>query len=147
MAFSAPTSKNVLEILADLENSAFQHNRISNLPRKMNLGLKQTYAELLATKSFPISSNSKQFTRTFPTNELGHLLIGKSFPILAKRYRISEQIAEGTFSQIFRAVDVFHKKEVAVKVMRVGYEILGRKEFALLRHMATRTLQGNQYCK
>ena len=68
-------------------------------------------------------------------------------PILLKRYRLVELIANGTFSQIFKAVDLFLQRAVAVKVMRIGYSLLGRKEVALLQFIALKTLVGCKYCK
>ncbi|KAJ1419558.1 kinase-like domain-containing protein [Ochromonadaceae sp. CCMP2298] len=115
--------------------------RVPNLARKMAVALRQTYVEIDATRSFP----SSRRTSTLPTDEWGHLLVGSSFPILLRRYRLLRQLGQGSFSQIFRAADLFHGKEVAIKVMRIGYGTLGRREGTMLRCLARSTAKGCQY--
>lgn len=145
MAFTIPCRPNVLQILKELDNDARKHRQITNLTRKMTLGLNSTFQEIRATRSF--SNISIRSSSTFPTNEFGHLLIGSSAPVLLKRYRLVQTIAHGTFSQIFRAFDLFHLQHVAIKVMRIGYNALGFKEHEFLQFVATKTLRGAQSCK
>lgn len=145
MAFIIPNRSGVLQVLEKIESENYGCRSITNVTRRMSLGLASLYAEIRATKSFPRASF--EHTSTFPTNELGHLLVGNSTPILLKRYRLAEIIAHGTFSQIFRAFDIFHMQHVAIKVMRIGYNMLGIKEFELLQFMASKSLRGCQSCK
>lgn len=145
MAFVIPNRSGVLQVLERIESEDYGSRGITNVTRRMTLGLASMYAEIRATKSFPRASF--EHTSTFPTNELGHLLVGNSTPVLLKRYRLAEIIAHGTFSQIFRSFDIFHMQHVAIKVMRIGYNMLGIKEFELLQFMATKTLRGCQSCK
>jgi len=145
MAFVIPNRPGVLHVLERIESEDYGNRGITNVTRRMTLGLASMYAEIRATKSFPRASF--EHSSTFPTNKLGHLLVGNSAPVLLKRYRLAEIIAHGTFSQIFRAFDIFHMQYVAVKVMRIGYNMLGIKEFELLQFMATKTLRGCQSCE
>lgn len=145
MAFSIPCRPNILQILNELNKDDSKHRHLPNLTRKMTIGLNSTFLEIRATRSF--SNISIKSNTTFPTNGMGHLLVGNSVPVLLKRYRLADLIAHGTFSQIFRAFDLFHLQHVAVKVMRIGYNALGVKEFEFLQFMATKTLRGSQTCK
>lgn len=150
MAFCAPCATNVTSILADLNNSEGQFTstkKVTNLLRSLTLCLKQTVSDIHSTRSFPSSEISSSRKSTLPTNEQGHLLIGKSCPLILKRYRIIDAVAQGTFSQIFRAVDLFNNRYVAVKVMRVAYDELGVRENALLQFMSRKTQRGKIYCK
>lgn len=139
MSFS-PISRDIIKVIENAESGSL--NNSTNLLQKSTLGLKQTYFEILANKRFPSTKKS-----TFPTNELGQLLLGKSSPILAHRYTILECIALGSFSQIFKVVDLYRNVKVAVKVMRVGYTTLGLRESSFLQLMQSKTSIGNQYCK
>lgn len=146
MAFMIPLRSNVAQIVQDLDSDTYKCRRLVNLTRKMTLGLHSTYNEIRATKAFSSFGSFKNGS-TFPTNEFGHLLVGGSMPILLQRYRLSEIIAHGTFSQIFRAFDTFHLLSVAIKVMRIGYNALGMKEYEFLQLMKAKTLRGCQICK
>jgi len=145
MAFAIPCRPSVLQVVKGLENDDCKHRNVTNLTRKLTLGLNSTFLEIRATRSF--SNTSIKSSSTFPTNEFGHLLIGNSAPVLLKRYRLAEIIAHGTFSQIFRAFDVLHLQQVAIKVMRIGYNALGMKEYEFLQFMAAKTLRGSQCCE
>jgi hypothetical protein len=143
-AFDPPSTVTAAQLIKSLANKEFCKVNC-NLVRRNTLYVKQSFSELHAKRALP--SMGVASTSTLPTNEMGHLLIGKSSPLLLKRYRILEMLSYGTFSQIFRAVDQFRNRPVAVKVMRIGYNELGQREFALLQLMARRTLRGRRYCE
>lgn len=143
-AFAQPSTVTAAQLIKNLADDEFCKVNC-NLVRRNTLYVKQTFSELQAKRALP--SMGVASTSTLPTNEMGHLLIGKSLPLLLKRYRILELLSYGTFSQIFRAVDQFRNRPVAVKVMRIGYNELGQREFALLQLMARRTLRGRRYCE
>lgn len=46
--------------------------------------------------------------------------------LLHRRYRQQECLGEGSFSQIFKAVDVFTGMSVAVKMLNPGYNQIGQ---------------------
>lgn len=66
---------------------------------------------------------------------------------MKKRYQLIDLRANGTFSQVYNAVDLFHNRRVVVKVLRVGYGMLGRREVAFLQHLSAKTVRGSQCCK
>jgi serine/threonine protein kinase len=143
-AFSLPTTGTASTLIGELtEPPSYRH--LANMVRRCTCYLKHVHMEIAAKRQFPFPCNA--LSSTLPTNEHGHLLIGKASPILLKQYRIKDEIADGAFSQIFRAQDLHSKKWVAIKVMRVAYDALGQREFGLLRFVARKALRGRQYCK
>jgi len=134
-----------------------------NVTRRLTLVLRRTYSEIKAAQSFPnFKRNDKGHTNDFsggisgprqigsagfPTNDQGHLVLGDSCPIMKKRYQLTDMRANGTFSQIYNAVDLFLNRRVVIKVLRVGYGMLGRREVAFLQHLSTKTVRGRQCCK
>ena len=141
MAFTQPYTKPIVLMIKEAETSTPQGT--PNLLRKLSVALKSTYAELQATRSFTCSV----YRGSFPTDISGNLVLGKSLPILGKRYRLTELIGKGTFSQIFKANCAFHFNDVAVKVLRIGYGMLGQRECAFLKFFNKKTLHGAKFCK
>ena len=56
-----------------------------------------------------------------------------------------EQLGSGTFSQIFKAKDTYVEKEVAIKVLVHGCELLGRREGQYLQYLNRRNVRGSKY--
>lgn len=111
--------------------------------RKLTLGLKQTYSEISATKAFGRGS----LVRSNMCNAQGQLIVGKSFPLLSKRYKLLDSVGLGTFSQIYKATDCFTGRSVAVKIMNRGLDMLGNREILFLRYFAMRCRRGINPCK
>jgi len=173
MAFQMPVKKDILSVIRSLDEDDQQHRIWSvgrvleeatcNVTRRLTLVLRRTYSEIKAAQSFPnfkridkghtneISGGfigARQMgTVVFPTNDQGHLVLGDSSPIMKKRYQLIDLRANGTFSQVYNAVDLFHNRRVVVKVLRVGYGMLGRREVAFLQHLSAKTVRGSQCCK
>jgi serine/threonine protein kinase len=150
MAFTFPFVKTAIKVVADAEKDqgaeAGHQGSFPRVVRRLTLGIKQVYGEIDASRSFG-AQNIMTYNPTFPTNELGHLLVGKVSPTIVKRYRLVEQVAIGTFSQIFKAIDVYLNKEVALKVIRVGYGSMGARESSMLHYLASKSLRGHHNCK
>lgn len=144
MAFSAPVAGTAASSISHADLVCVE-KAVSNLARRSTFYLKQVHTQIHAKKSF--SNFNDCAPSRLPTNEMGHLLVGKSCPMLVQRYRIKDLITHGTFSQIFRAVDLYRNTLVAIKVMRVGYNELGTREYAFLKYFERRTLRGQKYCK
>ena len=145
MAFSAPLEQDLLSAIRDQTiTPPFPTQVEANLVRRCTMGLPQLFTEISAAAAFggTVSKSS-----TFHSDERGHLNIGTSNPTLAKRYRLQEIIGEGTFSQIFKAIDIYSGKAVAIKVMRVGFGILGAREVAFLRYFNSKEMHGLKHCK
>lgn len=142
-SFCAPAVATASVLIGEISAESV-YRTTANLLRRNTRYVKQMHVELQAKRHFPFPSSSMS---TLPTNELGHLLIGKSSPIMLKQYRIRGSITCGTFSQIFQAVDLHDGRVVAIKVMRIGYSELGQREYELLRLMQRKTLRGKQYCE
>ena len=145
MAFSAPLEQDLLSVIRDHTTTPCYPTQVeANLVRRCTMGLTQLFTEMSAAAAFggTVSKSS-----TFHSDEKGHLNIGTSNPTLAKRYRLQEIIGEGTFSQIFRAIDIYSGKAVAIKVMRVGFSILGAREVAFLRYFNSKEMHGPKHCK
>jgi serine/threonine protein kinase len=108
------------------------------------LGLPQLFTEISAAAAFggTVAKSSSSHS-----DSKGHLEIGTSNPTLAKRYRLQEIIGVGTFSRIFKATDIYSGNSVAVKVMRVGYHVLGTREVAFLRYFNSKEVRGCKHCK
>lgn len=173
MAFQMPVKKDILSVIRSLDEDD-PHRRIwsggrsseeatCNVTRRLTLVLRRTYSEIKAAQSFPnfkrndigraneISGGfigARQMEpAVFPSNDQGHLVLGDSSPIMKKRYQLTDLMANGTFSQVYNAVDLFHNRRVVVKVLRVGYSMLGRREVAFLQHLSAKTVRGSQCCK
>ena len=70
----------------------------------------------------------------------------KIFPYsMDDRYRVLHPLGEGTFSQIFKAVDTYVGKDVAVKVLNHGCELLGRREGQYIQYMNRKNIRGSRY--
>lgn len=139
MAFTEPTNQDLVTAL----QSPFQTQHGYNLLRRSTLGSTDLFREIAANASFSgavLCTNSQ-------SDSIGRLDIGASTPTLVKRYKLLEIIGEGTFSQIFKAEDIYSCKTVAIKVMRIGFHVLGMRESTFLRHFNGKELRGAQHCK
>ena len=139
-AFHTPSTHQLDELLIAAEQPKY---RQTNLVRRITMGLNRVHSEVLASKKFGKSSLS---TASHFSKE-GQLIIGRSFPVLDKRYTLSESVGQGTFSQIFKAKDSFTDKEVAIKIMKAGYNVLAVREQLCLSHYATKTRIGSRCCE
>ena len=147
MAFCEPKDQDLLSTLNEHSLPPSQSSQLhskANIIRRCTLGLPQLYTEISAAAAF---GGTVAKSGTSHSDSRGHLNIGASNPILAKRYKLQEIIGEGTFSQIFRAIDVYSGRAVAVKVMRVRFGILGAREVTFLRYFNSKELRGPQHCK
>lgn len=171
-----PVKKDILSVIRSLDEEDVQRRiwiggrgpeeaTCCNITRRLTLVLRRTYSEIKAAQSFPnfkqrndkggrAPGDSTGFIcarqmgpMVFPTNDQGHLVLGDSSPIMKKRYQLIDLMANGTFSQVYNAVDLFHNQRVVVKVLRVGYGMLGRREVAFLQHLSAKTVRGSQCCK
>ena len=120
----------------------------TNVRRSCTLGLRQLYAEINAAKKFGASVA----TRCHSDFDTGRLMYDvnsiNTFPLLSKRYKITGQLGEGTFSQIFKASYLqmgLESNYVAIKVMKVGYDILGYRESTYLKYFASKSCKGSQH--
>jgi serine/threonine protein kinase len=139
MAFTEPTNQDLVAALQNPSQTQYGYN----LLRRSTLGSTDLFREIAATASFSgavLCTNSQ-------SDSIGRLDIGTSNPTLVKRYKLLEIIGEGTFSQIFKAEDIYSCKTVAIKVMRIGFHVLGMRETTFLRHFNGRELRGAQHCK
>jgi serine/threonine protein kinase len=139
MAFSEPTNQDLVTALQNPSKTQYGYN----LLRRSTLGSTDLFREIAATASFSgavLCTNSQ-------SDSIGRLDIGASNPTLVKRYKLLEIIGEGTFSQIFKAEDIYSCKTVAIKVMRIGFHVLGMRETTFLRHFNGKELRGAQHCK
>lgn len=132
------------ELLQNLNASSAQLTSLktNNLLRQSTIGLKQIYTEIIAASNFPAKSSSQ---RQEHSDASGKLIIGRSIPLLGKRYQLQDLVGEGTFSQIFKAVDLSGTKPVAIKVMHVGFQLLGAREHALLRFLSSKALRWRKF--
>lgn len=110
-----------------------------NLLRRFTHGLQNMYAEIQTHGKFSAIS-----TKSY-TDETGKLRLGSVLPALSKRYRVTNQLAAGTFSQIFRTSDTYVNKDVCVKVVVQGFEVLGRREGAYLQFLNKKNVRGSKY--
>lgn len=141
-AFCAPCNINLNEWLqseGEVKSSSAVGGGIS---RMLTMGLKQTYSEISAAKSF-----GKGFImRSSMANAQGQLMVGKSFPLLTKRYKLLDAVGVGTFSQIYKATDCFTGRSVAIKIMNRGLDMLGNRERVFLRYFALKCRRGINPC-
>ena len=119
-----------------------------NVLRSCTLGLGQLYAEINAAQKFGASV----VTRYHSDFDSGRLMYDASslgtFPLLSKRYKITSLLGEGTFSQIFKASYLqmgLENNYVAIKVMKIGYDILGYRESTYLKYFASKSCKGSQH--
>ena len=140
MAFSEPTDSDLLSLL----QCPFVAQDGYNLVRRSTMGIAQLFTEISASKSF--GGSVSQFSSD-NTDSTGRLNIGAFNPIILKRYKLHEIIGEGTFCQIYRATDIYLGQNVAIKVLRIGYHILGIREAIFLRYFSSVELRGSQHCK
>ena len=70
----------------------------------------------------------------------------KSMPIIYKRYKLLCMIGEGTFSKIFKALDSFTGKCVALKIMK-DCNFLGWRESSFLYFFGHKTRRRPKFCK
>lgn len=140
MAFSEPTDSDLVSLL----QCPFQAQDGYNLVRRSTMGLSQLFTEISAAKSF--GGSVSQFSSN-NTDSTGRLNIGACNPTILKRYKLHEIIGEGTFCQIYRATDVYLDKHVAIKILRIGYHILGIREVIFLRYFNSIESRGSQHCK
>jgi serine/threonine protein kinase len=140
MAFAEPPDPDLLQVL----QQQYETSSDINLLRRSTLGLPQLFTEISASAAF---GGSVYSTASCYTDTTGRLCIGTSNPILGKRYKLQEAIGEGTFSQVFRTTDSYSVKSLAIKVMNVGFHVLGTREAAFLRYFNGKQLRGAQHCK
>ena len=97
MAFAEPPDSDLSALLGEPQ---LCHVPEGNLLRRSTLGLTQLFTEISAARSFGgiVTRNSGSHS----DHSTGRLNIGESSPILSKRYRLVEQIGEGSFSQIYK---------------------------------------------
>jgi len=118
-----------------------------NLMRRSTLGLQQLFTEIAASKAFGggggcnSSSGAGGSGGSSSGSGSNHAAGGRltidtddASPTVAKRYRLLEQIGEGAFSQIYKALDNYSGAHVAIKVLKTGYDVLGDRETRFLRH-------------
>jgi serine/threonine protein kinase len=116
----------------------------TNLLRRSTEGIRLLYSEISASRSFGGMVVRDPSTTT---DREGRLITGNSNPTLAKRYRLLEAIGTGSFSQIFRALDTYAEKHVAVKVLHAGLASLGDRETRALRYFRSKEVRGAKHCK
>jgi hypothetical protein len=147
MAFSEPKPKVLKDLLKE---SHFDASPLRNLFAEnifscsnMNMGLKQTIAEISAKMMFGNIGSHRSHS-----DSSGRLLfLDKAFPLIQRRFKLVCPIGEGTFSQIFKAEDLYTgRKEVAVKIVRQAYDALAIRELLLLRYFASKTAKGASPC-
>lgn len=108
--------------------------------RRCTHGLKNMFLEIQTLGKFSAVSS-----KSYSDETTGKLKVGSVFPALSKRYRVMSLIGDGTFSQIFKATDTYVAKEVAVKVLINGCELLGRREGQYLQYLNRKTSRGSKY--
>lgn len=134
--FTEPVNQELIRALHDQNDTYVE----VNLVRRMTLGLTHLINEISASSAFKgIISKSNSHS-----DSTGRFIIGTSNPILSKRYRLHELIGEGTFSQIYKATDSYSGGNVAIKLMRIGFHVLGMREVAFLRCFNSKQLRGAQ---
>ena len=143
MAFAEPPDNDLLTILtANSSSSSSGWAESINLLRRSTLGLTQLFTEISAAKSFGGTVSLRQESHSDST---GRLNIGESNPILGKRYRLVEQIGEGSFSQIYKALDTYSGTHVAIKILKVGMDLMGDRETRFLQYFRTKEVRGAQH--
>ena len=140
MAFNEPSDEDLQKLL----QCPFKPQEECNLVRRSTMGLAQLYTEISAAKSF---GGSVSQLSSSSTDSTGRLNIGAFNPIILKRYKLHEIIGEGTFCQIYKATDIYLGQCVAIKILRIGYHILGIREVIFLRYFNSIELRGSQHCK
>ena len=143
MAFAEPPDNDLLTILTSTSPSSSSRKIESiNLLRRSTLGLTQLFTEISAAKSFGGTISLRQESHSDST---GRLNIGESNPILGKRYRLVEQIGEGSFSQIYKALDTYSGTHVAIKILKVGMDLMGDRETRFLQYFRAKEVRGAQH--
>ena len=143
MAFAEPPDNDLLTILTSTSPSSSSRKIESiNLLRRSTLGLTQLFTEISAAKSFGGTISLRQESHSDST---GRLNIGESNPILGKRYRLVEQIGEGSFSQIYKALDTYSGIHVAIKILKVGMDLMGDRETRFLQYFRAKEVRGAQH--
>jgi serine/threonine protein kinase len=145
-------AKGLQEVLAELdtESSAsavqeWQPAAQTNLSRKMALGLKSLYSEISAARNF--GGEHLSFSKGVDLRNVPMQVSSKALPMIGKRYKLVKLIGDGTFSQIFQAVDSFFGRDVAIKVVLREYNELGLRESRLLQYFSGKTATGSKHCK
>lgn len=143
MAFTEPYQQDLAVVLGSTCDRS-RDNFESNLLRRSTVGIRLLYSDISASKSFGgmVMRNSSS-----TSDRDGRLVTGDSSPTLAKRYRLVEVIGTGSFSQIYKALDTYIDKHVAVKVLHVGLDSLGSREIRALRYFRSKEARGAQHCK
>lgn len=68
-------------------------------------------------------------------------------PMTYNNYAILSKIGRGSFSEVYCAQHVLSKKLVALKVLRHGFDDIGRNELQHLRMLQDVDQFGDQYCE
>jgi serine/threonine protein kinase len=134
--FTEPVNQDLIRAIRDQNDTYVE----VNLVRRMTLGLTHLINEISASSAF----SGKVSKSNSHSDSTGCFIIGTSNPILSKRYKLQELIGVGTFSQIYKATDSYFCCDVAIKVMRIGFHVLGMREVAFLRYFNSKQLRGAQ---
>ncbi|RYG97878.1 hypothetical protein EON65_52200 [archaeon] len=151
MAFSSPM-KNTMSVLSSpiAEGLKLAGNiSVSSNTRiviRVTLGLTLLHAEILATRHWP----AKRSLKNHDSDEEGRLVWSEESSIMVlKRYKLVQQIGRGAFSDVFLAEDLYlPNQHVAIKVFRLGFDLLGHREKVFLeQYLTCLPIQGPSYGK
>lgn len=134
--FTEPVNQELIRAIRDQNDTYVE----VNLVRRMTLGLTHLINEISSSSAFA----GKVARINSHSDSTGRFIMGNSNPILYKRYKLQELIGEGTFSQIYKATDSYSCCDVAIKIMRIGFNVLGMREVAFLRYFNSKQLRGAQ---
>lgn len=136
-----------VKLNSSCSSSIFPPPHRPNIVRCQTLGLQQLHAEIIASKKW-ISSSPVYSTSNYHLSSSGYPEWKASHkPVICKRYRLDELHAEGTFSRIYIAEDLYRQKLVAIKLVKSGLKMLALREKCFLEHLAVDSKRGISYCK
>lgn len=143
MAFDIPLKDNI-DNLIKLAPEIIPSDQ-PNILRTLTIALDTTYKDINTLKLF---NNNINYNDNYPIDNNGNIIINKPYPIINKRYRITNVINTGTFSTIYNSIDIYNNNSnVAIKILRLGYGILGQRETIFLKFLNRISYNEQSYCK
>lgn len=142
MSFDVYQRKSIAQKLKS-HSLAFQASDTPNIVYQTTIGLNELHSNIQLNEQLPaLAVNPRSSTTPEGFFE------AKPHTTLQKRYKVLELLGQGLCSTVYKAEDTLSKRVLALKAIRIHYELLGRREKIIVDHLKASDIRGTeQPCK
>ena len=128
MAFYPYEPKNLLNELQNANQTFIRME--SNILRRLTIGYAQLYKDINGKSTLNTPSSS-----VIRLDSNNNIILDDNSPLLDHRYKVIKLIGNGNFSNVYLVNDIYTTiKYKVIKVLYKGYQTMGIRECAILKH-------------